>query len=62
MTTSPLSAEKMIEDLKGPGLREQWMYWRSKSHDQRNRGTAMTELDRLLQSNKGVRTDNHMSL
>ena len=51
----PLSAEEHLQEMLGPSTREQWVYWRSRTTDQKNRNTTKNELDKLLLADE-VRT------
>ncbi len=46
-------AEEKLKELTGPGRREQWFSWKSKTAEQRQRGATMTELEKLLQGQSG---------
>ncbi len=38
--------------MTGPSTQEQWMYWKYKTTEQRNRGEAIKELEKLLAADK----------
>ena len=38
--------------MTGPGTSEQWMYWKSRTPQQKNRSYALRELEKLLNGDK----------
>ena len=44
------AAEDQIREMSGPGTQEQWLYWRSKTPEQRQRCAVMKELSKLVEN------------
>lgn len=44
--------ENTLKRMKGPGTREQWLNWRSKTAEQQNRCIALKELEKLIISHQ----------
>ncbi|XP_064194417.1 dynamin-like 120 kDa protein, mitochondrial [Anguilla rostrata] len=44
--------ERVIEDMVGPGWKQRWMYWRSRSPEQHVRNETKKELERMLKLNE----------
>ncbi|XP_076625718.1 opa1 mitochondrial dynamin like GTPase isoform X2 [Colletes latitarsis] len=44
--------EKILREMLGPGGKERWIYWLSKSEEQQNRTAVKNELDKILHSDK----------
>lgn len=51
--------ENTLKRMKGPGTREQWYYWRSKTAEQQNRCIALKELEKLITSQQVAILLNH---
>ena len=43
-------AEDKIKEMVGPSSKEQWLYWQYRTDEQKKRGAAMKELEKLLTS------------
>ncbi|XP_033097917.1 dynamin-like 120 kDa protein, mitochondrial [Anneissia japonica] len=44
--------DKKISELTGPGTTEKWLYWKSQSQEQIDRGKTKEELEKILQSDE----------
>ncbi|KAJ8270231.1 hypothetical protein GJAV_G00111900 [Gymnothorax javanicus] len=44
--------EKVIEDMVGPGWKQRWMHWKSRSQEQHVRNETKKELERMLKLNE----------
>ncbi|XP_061098204.1 dynamin-like 120 kDa protein, mitochondrial isoform X3 [Conger conger] len=44
--------EQVIEDMVGPGWKQRWMYWKSRSPEQHVRNETKKELERMLKLNE----------
>lgn len=42
------AAETRVQDMVGPGVRDQWLYWMSPTEEQKHRAIVRSELERLL--------------
>ncbi|XP_076365189.1 opa1 mitochondrial dynamin like GTPase [Tachypleus tridentatus] len=42
------TTEKQLKELEGPGLKEQWLYWKYLTPEQKTRRAVKTELEKLL--------------
>ena len=55
------AAEDQIREMSGPGTQEQWLYWRSKTPEQRQRCAVMKELSKLVENTVWMNTvENHI--
>ena len=45
-------AEEILKEMVGPGVKDQWLYWKSQSTTQQRRQAVVKELEKLLNSNE----------
>lgn len=45
-----LQVQNEINELRGPSLKERWIYWKSISNEQLTRSATINELERLQKS------------
>lgn len=47
-----VTAETKLREMTGPGTREQWLHWKHRTPEHRNRIAAKNEVHKILSADK----------